>query len=166
MLKAAGNPIYGVDPKKAMNQWIKAMRFNPADWEFDDDKWQQIVERLSQKSDPRIQVQQIKEQGLAQREAADRQFEGAQKERDRQVDVLLKSMDEHLEAMKLQGVGEQTIKQIKADLAELAMKLRTQQQLAANDNAIELHKHHNPPPVINPPVEPPGRAAPGKAFQA
>jgi hypothetical protein len=167
MLKAAGNPIYGVDPKKAMNQWIKAMRFNPADWEFDDDKWQQIVERLSQKpADPRVEVQKIKEQGLVQREEADRQFEGAQKERDRQVDVLLKSMDEHLEAMKLQGVGEQTIQQIKADLAELAMKLRTQQQLAANDNAIELHKHHNPPPVINPPVEPPGRAAPGKAFQA
>jgi hypothetical protein len=166
MLKAAGNPIYGVDPKKAMNQWIKAMRFNPADWEFDDDKWQQIVERLSQKSDPRIQVEQIKAQAADARLTKEQQFEGQQNERGHQVEALLKSMDEHIEAMKLTGASEQTIEEIKADLAGLAMKLRTQKELAAVDTAVDLHKHHNPPPVVNPPVEPPGRAAPGKAFQA
>jgi hypothetical protein len=68
--------------------------------------------------------------------------------------------------MKLTGASEQTIEEIKADLAGLAMKLRTQKELAAVDTAVDLHKHHNPPPVVNPPVEPPGRAAPGKAFQA
>jgi hypothetical protein len=46
------------------------------------------------------------------------------------------------------------------------MKLRTQKELSFTDNAIELHKHHNPPPVINPPTEPAGKAKPGKAFQA
>jgi hypothetical protein len=142
------------------------MRFNPADWEFDDDKWQQIVERLSQKSDPRIQVEQIKAQAADARLTKEQQFEGQQNERGHQVEALLKSMDEHIEAMKLTGASEQTIEEIKADLAGLAMKLRTQKELAAVDTAVDLHKHHNPPPVVNPPVEPPGRAAPGKAFQA
>ena len=61
----------------------------------------------------------------------------------------------------------------KAELAKTAMTLQAQRELNAADTAVELHKHHNPqprPPLAQPPrgarppVQAPGRAANGHAF--
>lgn len=69
-----------------------------------------------------------------------------------------------------------SLEQVKANLAETAMKLRVTKELAAADHSVNLHthavdtkadlyKHRNPPPEPAV-VEPPGRAPKGKSFEA
>jgi hypothetical protein len=53
-----------------------------------------------------------------------------------------------------------SLDQAKANLAKTAMQIATEKELNAANHAIELHKHHNPPP----PVQVPGRAANGAAY--
>jgi hypothetical protein len=58
--------------------------------------------------------------------------------------------------------------QVKSKLADSAMKLRVQKELAAAEQQIDLHKHHTPTATdvmtLEPPVQLPGKASPGKAF--
>lgn len=53
----------------------------------------------------------------------------------------------------------------KVKLADTAMKLRMQKELAFATLGADMHKHFNPPQVVAPAVEPPGRAPDGEAFQ-
>jgi hypothetical protein len=166
LVKISPNPIYGIDPKKATDQFLKSMHFDPKQWQYDDEEWKKIVAGLQQKpADPRIQVEQIKAQAADARLTKEQQFEAQQNQADRQIQVLVQSILEHIQAMKLQGATEINFEQLKAELAQTAMKLRTQDTLSARDSAIDLHKHYNPPPVIAPPTEPAGRAQPGHSFQ-
>lgn len=74
-----------------------------------------------------------------------------------------------------------SLDQAKAALAKTAMTLQAQRELNAADNAVDLHKHHNPPPnndqpgrvqkpqpkkqIAKPLAQLPGRAPNGKAFE-
>lgn len=70
-----------------------------------------------------------------------------------------------------------TLDQARTELAKTAMTLKTQRDLNAQDNAVDLHKHHNPPregrnirpqrPHVGakPPGQVPGRAGNGRAFE-
>jgi hypothetical protein len=62
-----------------------------------------------------------------------------------------------------------SLAQAKVDLARTAMQLQTQRDLNAADNAIDLHKHRTqqqrPPRGAKPPVQVPGRAPNGRAFE-
>jgi hypothetical protein len=59
------------------------------------------------------------------------------------------------------------LEDIKAQLADTQMRLQTQKELSNMGHAVDLHKHHNPPPeAITPPTEPAGKAAPGDSFAA
>jgi hypothetical protein len=67
-----------------------------------------------------------------------------------------------------------SLDQAKAELAKTAMTLQTQRELNATDNAVDLHKHRypQPPPHLaqpprgaRPPVQVPGRAGNGRAFE-
>lgn len=70
-----------------------------------------------------------------------------------------------------------TLDQARTDLAKTAMTLKTQRDLNAQDNAVDLHKHHNPPredrqvrpqrPHVGakPPGQLPGRAGNGRGFE-
>lgn len=167
LIKISPNPIYGIDPKKAMEQFLRSLHFDAKSWQFDDEAWKKVVASLQQKpADPRVAVEQIKAQAADQRLDKEQAFESQQNERDRQVDTLLKSVDEHIEAMKLTGAQEISFEELKAELAGLALKLKTQRDLSAQSAAVDLHKHTHPSPVITPPTEPAGRAKPGQAFQA
>jgi hypothetical protein len=64
-----------------------------------------------------------------------------------------------------------SLDQAKAELAKTAMTLQAQRELNAADNAIDLHKHRNPQPKpqpprgARPPIQVPGRAGNGRAFE-
>lgn len=57
-----------------------------------------------------------------------------------------------------------SLTQAKAELAKTAMTIDAQKELNAVNTAADLHKHHNPPPIMKPPAQAPGRAADGHAF--
>ena len=67
------------------------------------------------------------------------------------------------------GVGDRFAHQAKAQLARTAMTLQAQRQLNAEDNAAEMHKAAQrparPPRGARPPVQVPGRAGNGRAFE-
>jgi hypothetical protein len=59
-----------------------------------------------------------------------------------------------------------TLDQTKAKLADTAMKLQVQKELAAMDTRASLHMHHAPSgdALLKPPTQAPGKAPNGKAF--
>jgi hypothetical protein len=60
------------------------------------------------------------------------------------------------------------VEQVKGKLADSAMKLRVQKELAAAEQSLEMHLHSNPSGAdvlaLQPPVQLPGKASNGKAF--
>lgn len=167
ILQASGNPVFGIDPKKSMEEMLKSWHLDPKRFQFDDDKWQKIVESMAAKpGDPRVQVATIKEQAEDQRQQKELDAEKAMADAKNSVELMLGRINERIEAMKQGGAKEISFEEIKAMLAKEAMGLTTQKELAAVDHAVDIHKHHNPPPVVTPPTEPPGKAKVGEAFEA
>ena len=104
----------------------------------------------------------------------EQQFEAAENEKDRQLQLVVQHSEEYIEQMKQDGATAETVAQLKAMLAATTMKLQTERTLAAAANAqaddhavakhiVNLHKH-SVPPAMKPPVEVPGRASNGHQF--
>lgn len=162
ILQASGNPLFGLDPKKCMEEVLKSWHLDPKRFKFDDEKWEKIVEGISQKpADPRLQVEQMRQEN-AERE---RQWKADEAAKDRQLKIAIEMIDEQLTTAELTSVERQALEKIKAELARDAMKVAAQKEISAATLASDLHKHHNPP-VLTPPTEPAGRAKPGNAFAA
>lgn len=157
MAAVAANPVFGLDPKKWAVEMLKAQKFDPKKFEFDDEQWQQIVANMGQgPQDPRMQIAQLKAEADGQAmqfkerlRAMELQFEAAENARDRELDVLLKEMERD---------GQQTISmnEIRARLADTAMRTRAQKELSLVGASRQ---------ALTPPTEPAGRAPAGQAFQ-
>lgn len=162
ILQASGNPTYGIDPRKAMEELLKAWHLDPKRFQFDDEKWEKIVEGLSQKpGDPRVQVEQMR----LQDKDKERQFEAAENEKDRQNKIAIEMIDEQLASAELDAMERQALQNIKARLTEKAMEITAQKEVTAATLATDIHKQGAPSPVIRkPPFEPPGRARAGMAY--
>jgi hypothetical protein len=82
------------------------------------------------------------------------------------ADVRYKELELKLQLAQLDYANKHSLKleEVKAKLAETAMKLNVQKQLSEEAMSADLHKHRNPSPAITPPTEPAGRAADGQAF--
>lgn len=142
LVKVSPNPIYGIDPKKAMSQFLKSLHFDPKAWEYDDEEWKKVVASLQQKPQaPVLAVAQLKEQGQTERLKMEQQFDAEQNDADRRVDLLMGRIDEQIEAMKDAGAKAISFDELKVKLADTAMKLKTQRDLSAQDKAVDLHKH-------------------------
>jgi hypothetical protein len=166
LLQASPNPIFGIDPKKAMEQLLKAWHFDPKAWQYDDEEWKKVVENMSKKpQDSSLQVAQLKEQGATERQQMEQQFEAQQNDADRKVELILAEFDKDLEAMKKAGDKDINFDNIKQKLADTAMKLKTQRDLSNQSTALAVQKHATPQ-AENPPTEPAGRAKTGEAYQA
>lgn len=163
ILAMSANPIYGLDPKNSMSEYLKSLRFETKKFEYDDDQWkelvanwQQILEQGKQQGDTRlaiaqennatrIELQNIKDKNAEERAQSQRDFDAA-------MDQFNKTFDVKMKLLEGNEVTPDTAAKIKADLADTAMRLRTQLKLAGEKQ------------VITPAVEPQGRAEPGKAF--
>lgn len=171
LLPFSANPIYGLDPKKSMEEYLKTQHLDPKRVKYDDPAWQKIVAGLSQmaqkggggdKGQSAVQVAQIKEEGAAQRLQAEQTFEAQQNQADRDSKAMIAMIAAKQANLELNSVEYQVLEKLKAELGQTAMKLRTEKELNAENNALELHKHHVP--AAQPPVQAPGRAADGHAF--
>lgn len=169
LIQVANNPAYAHGIKKwdLLRRLIRAGRFDPNEFVLDDEEIKVIEERMQQQQqqqDPRIQAALIKSEADKQIEAARIQFEERDNERQRQADIAIKMIDKELQSAELSSVEKQVLQKLKVTLALSAMDKKMEADLAVAGHAKDLYKHRNPQ-VINPPVEPQGRAQPGKAFQ-
>ncbi len=175
MANIVTNPIFGVDPRKWFREYLRSNRFDVARFEYEDEEWQKVVERLSQApQDSSLQVAQIREEGALQREqlrAELAKFLQASKEaieerklmvndsqftRSMEFEAILKQVDQDVIAYQEQvkkGISDDTLK---TRMAETVLKLRPIFE-GMRLNAAQLPK---------PPAEPAGRAAPGESYAA
>ena len=153
------NPVFKKDPAKWFDEYLKSRHFDPKQFAYDDDKWQQLVEKLSQPpADPRVEVAKLQ----AQVKEKEWEAKAAEADKDREFDLILKGLDQELQNMKLtgehQGKRGINLDTLKTRLTETIMKLRTQEKLA-------FGKAVGAPQVATPPTEPAGRAPRGQAYQ-
>ena len=99
-------------------------------------------------------------------------FKADQAQLDRAHEERMKQMDHESAMLKYAEQNKLTLEQVKAKLADTAMKLNTQKELTALGHSVDLHKEKNRktkepviPQVSEPVVEPPQRAEPGSAYE-
>ena len=156
MANMVSNPIFGIDPKKWAIEWLKSKHLDPNRFNFDDEKWQQLVENMAKgPQDPRMAVAQLRADTDAKLKQMDQAFEAQENDKNRQLEMMLAAMDAELGK---DGIGADTrkvLENIKAKLADTVIKVRAQERMQQQAHAVQLSK---------PPVEPAGRAQNGMAF--
>lgn len=178
----SGADAFGVDPKKWLALMLKSKRLDPREVQYTPEE---LAQRANAQTPPpelmreqiRAEIEKYKADLKAQSDEADRQLQreltGLAAQVSQQPPTGLSEPEVQLRLAELQAKRDLalleyanrrqiTLDQAKAKLAETAMKLRVQRELAALDRAAE---GVNPPQVAAPPIEPPGRAAPGRAYQ-
>lgn len=158
IIQLAGNPVHGIDPKKAAEQYLKSRHFNPDDFKFDDEQWEQIVTNLAQpqQQDTSVEVATIRADSAREIQAMKNESAQQSDAMERELQLVLKQMDGEIESISQGGQSADNMAKIKADLAKVVMQLNTQKQLA-NQKPVKQ--------VARPGTEVPGRARPGQAFQ-
>lgn len=184
LLQLAMNPVFEKSPKKAFDEMMRALKFDPAKLDMDEEEKQKMAEAAQGQVAPQVQAAQIRAQTDLQKEQI-RQEANVQKmqvdmDRDRvfaegvtqrnqmayekniadtQLRIQEMQLKRELAMLDYANRTQQTLDQIKADLASDVMKLNLQKELAYSNAAREAEQ------VITPPSEPAGRAPDGQAFQ-
>lgn len=164
LLQAALNPAFGLDPKKTMEEDLRANNRNPKAFQLTEEQLKAQAEAAQQKpSDPALQVAEIRSKTEMQKvqanqssDMAELKFKAEEAERQRQHERMIADRNERIEMMKLAQSQGISVAQIKADLAKTSMQLTTQKQLSRETG--------RGPQVARPAVEPKGRAPNGQAF--
>ncbi len=193
VLQLCLNPAYGKNPEKAMDEYLKSRRFDPAAFDFTEEE---KAKRAAQPPQPpeSVMVAQIREQAAGERkqmdmkaaedqlmasaqlEKARQDFEAKEAEKDRQLEAMRMEVDAKLAREDLSSEERRDLEKQKVLLASVTLRLNVQERMANDsmnhqkDVAVGAHmvdlQKHNTPQVANPAIEPPGRANPGEAFQA
>lgn len=187
------NPAFGLNPKKAIAEFLKSRRFDPAAFEYSEEELKQLQSQQPppppqievakiradvemQKTDKVIQkdlqVAQMENETMQTRITTDTDRDRAyvDAERERTVTEHEATMQElnmrwQLAQLDYANKNAMQLEDVKAKLADTAMKLRTQKELSFAAQDVDVRKHFNPPQVIKPAIEPAGRAQDGQAFQ-
>jgi hypothetical protein len=156
------NPAYGVDPKKWFKLFCKANRINIEDVQYTEEEQERMAQQPPPAA-PAVEAAKIRAEVEKEANANDLQVKREQIH----ADVVLGANDlqlkKELAMLEYANREKVNIDTVKAQLAKTAMQLRTEQELNAQNNAVEIHKHHTQPPAPLPAVQAPGRAANGRA---
>ncbi len=163
------NPAFGVDPKRWFAQMVRSKRLDPKEFQYTDEEMQQMQQQQAP-VDPRIQVAQMNSQTEMQKAQLSAQVkqqeiqsrvqvdsEVVETERQIAMDNALNRRQEletkrELAMLEYANREKTSLDNVKAKLADTAMRLKVQKELAGVSQALK------------PAVEPAGRAQPGKAF--
>lgn len=173
------NPAFGVNPKKWFEEACKAQRLDSRKFMFTEQEAAEQAQRAPPPAPPpQLAVAQIRAQTDMQKAQMAGQSDmeesklraqvemqklaaGAEEsERQRQHDAQVENMRLQLKMMEFAERRNLSLEQVKAQLAQTAMKVNAQKELtvfAANRDATA-------PQVATPPTEPAGRAPNGMAF--
>ena len=165
LLQASANPIFGIDPEKAMEEVLKSQRFQPDKWLLGEDKKAEMAQAPPPPM-PQIEVAKIRaetavmqEEGKRAKNAADMDRDKIYAEgvarRDQSNDFYNQqelTMRRELAILDYANKHQISLDKVKAGLADTVMKLKVQKELSGSQ-------------VIEPAVEPAGRAPDGQSFQ-
>jgi len=159
MAKMVSNPIFGIDPKKWAEEWLKSKHLDVNRFKFDDEKWEQIIQSMSQaKQDPRMAVAQLAAEFKAKALQLTQAFEAGENAKDREQEMMIAQIDAELAKAGLTVDQQKVLSEIKGRLGDTVIKLRAQREMQFADH------NHATRQLLTPPVEPAGRADNGKAF--
>jgi hypothetical protein len=185
ILQMSLNPAFEMSPKKAKDELLRAWRFEPSKFDMDDEEKKAIAQKQPAPA-PQIQAAQIRAASAEKLSAAklksDQEIMVAQLDHDEQMDqndtdrdtiytqsianrdrnayearMAEMQLRERLAMLDYANKNKMQLEDVKAKLADTAMKIRTQKELAMMDGHSKQ--------VLTPPTEPSGRAEDGKAFQ-
>ena len=184
------NPAYKINPEKWFTEFLKAQRLSPARFQYTAEEWAKIEEQRSKQpppADPRIEAANIAAKASIEREQvkAGVEKERIAKDTDRDVvftqeqnertrldhELRMREQDrkdaeldqrERLALLDYANRTKDTLENVKAKLADSAMKIAAQKQLAA----MTANGAGPSQEASTPPTEPPGRAETGEAWQA
>ncbi|MES3041810.1 MAG: hypothetical protein V4730_11765 [Pseudomonadota bacterium] len=178
ILQLCANPIYKKNPAKAMDEYLKSRRFDPAAFDYTEEELKKIAEQKPPE-DPRITAAKItaeaavKREELESQQATDhaaanarlemqrQQFEAAEADKDRALAQMELEIDQKLQVERLTSDERRDLERQKVLLASVALKLKTQTDLSLAGHRVSLSQGRQ---ALAPPTEPAGQAAPGKAF--
>lgn len=150
------NPVFGKDPKKWMDEYLKSRHLDVNRFNYDDDQWQQIVASMSQgKQDPRLAVAQLRAETDAKLKQMDQAFDERENARDRELQLLLSEIESQAKAADQTVEVRKVLDGIKGKLGDTMLKINGQRQMQREEHAVQLSK---------PAVEPAGRAKPGDGY--
>lgn len=147
------NPQFGIDPKKWVQEYFKSQRLNPKLFMYTEDELAKMAEQAAANppQDPRaitaqatIEATKIRTEGMVQVSQANTQEKMTQREIDlqdareeRASRELLAKMAYDTKLMELADKRNLSIQQIKAQLADTAMKERTKKDLQNQEIAVK-----------------------------
>ncbi len=162
LFAVADNPAYGIDRRKLLKIHLKGNQIEPIDVQYTEDEQTKIDQQPPPK-DPKIQVAEIGAQATVAKMKADTDRDKAYVEAEtqrsqsesqgRQQELQLKR---ELAMLDYANTNRISIEELKVQLAETTMKLKTQEKLAAQDHAAE---------ALVPPTEPAGKAPKGQSWE-
>jgi hypothetical protein len=189
------NPAYGWNPKKWAKVFAKTKHIKSDDLEYTEEEQARMdanpvkppaveVATINQDTALKLGVmKQTTEQQSQQSEQAIEQAAQTLEGHRTQVDATVRLHEietrRQLEMLRYANDHQMNLDDVKSKLADRAMTLNTQERLNAQDNAVDLHKHHNPgtgasareemrdrPSGQTPPVTVPGKkAGNGRQFE-
>ena len=153
LLAAGANPIYGkyLDPKKLFEKALQAQHIDPAEVFKPEEEIEQIIEAEKQaaaqgpQQDPRIAAAQIRAQTDIQKVQAQNQGDMAELQTRLQIAQFNMQtrqqelqMQREIEMLKMANNQNLTLEQIKAKLADTAMRERSRKELFAAEQRLKL----------------------------
>ena len=191
LLTMALNPAFGLDPKKAMTEVLKAKRMIPDKWQMDANtpaaapaiipaievaKINAAVREKELGANIEEKRWQVKLETTAQMHAdnekkdRDTEFNNSLANRgqvDAQVRMQQLQIQRELALLDYANKRNISLDEIKGQLAINAMRLKTQKELSGLDKQLDSEGITHPvtPQVAVAGTEEPGRAAPGEAFE-
>lgn len=152
LLAAAANPIFGmyIDPKKLFEKALQAQHVDPAEVFKSEQEIEQIKEMQKQAAaqqppDPRIAAAQIRAQSDMQRVQAQNQGDLAELQtrlQIKQADIAARreemQLTREIEMLKMANSQNLSLEQIKAKLADTAIRERGKKELFAAEQRLKL----------------------------
>jgi len=166
------NPAFGISPERWMGEVLRSKQLNAKALQLTDAEKEKMAQQPQ--VSPQVQAAQIRAQVEMQKAQASNQLMQTRIQVDTDRDrayveaETMRTQAEHqarmaelnirreLAMLDYANKREITLEQIKADLADSAMKLKVQKELSMLEGAKQ---------VSVPPTEPAGRALPGHAFE-
>jgi hypothetical protein len=192
VLQLCLNPAYGKSPEKAMNEYLKSRRFDPAAFDYTEEQKAKMQAQQPPPA-PAVQVAQIRAETDLKKAEMGSKTTLQKTQIEAEVDIHRSDVDTDRDTAFIQAAAEKnandaalrmeelnlkreiellryttqqkiSLEDAKVQLARDTMKLNTQKELAAAAGALN-GKGYTVPQVATPAFEPPGRAPDGEAFQ-